>query len=211
MGQEQQQAPEPAPAERGHRWFAAFYQFSAAAMERGAVGRIRRELLAGLGGDVLEIGAGAGANFALYPEAARVIALEPDPHMLKRARDKARPNIEIRTGPAERLPFPDASFDAVVSTLVMCSVDDLPRSLAEARRVLRPAGALVFIEHVRGGSALGRAQDIVQPVYGWFSGGCHANRRTEQALRDAGFAFERIEREKINPLLPAIWGVARPA
>lgn len=198
-------------AERGHRWFAAVYKFSAAAMERGAVGRIRRELIPPLTGDVLEIGAGAGANFPLYADAARVVALEPDPHMLKRAQERARGNIEIRVAPAERLPFPDASFDAVVSTLVLCSVDDLPLSLAEVRRVLRPGGELRFIEHVRGGGMLGRSQDIVQPVYGWFAGGCHANRRTEQALRDAGFSFERIERERANPILQVIWGIARPA
>lgn len=205
-GMEQQQAS----AERGHRWFAAFYQLSASAMERGAVGRIRRELIPPLAGDVLEIGAGAGANFPLYGDAARVVALEPDPHMIKRAKERAGANIEIRVAPAERLPFPDASFESVVSTLVLCSVDDLPQSLAEIRRVLRPGGELLFIEHVRGAGVLGRAQDIVQPVYGWFAGGCHANRRTEQALRAAGFAFDRIERGKVNPLLPGIWGIARP-
>ncbi len=191
-----------------HRWFAWFYDHMAGVMEHGPLGRLRSRLLADLEGDVLEIGAGTGSNFRHYGAAARVVAFEPDPHMLKRARGRATANIDVRQAPAERLPVADASFDAVASTLVLCTVGDVRASLVEVRRVLRAGGKLVFIEHVRGGGLLGRVQDAVQPVYGWFAAGCQANRDTEQALRDAGFAFEHIEHTKLSPVMPAIYGVA---
>jgi len=197
---------------KGHRWFAAFYDLQMRATER-ALGPRRGRLLAGLHGDVLEIGAGTGSNFPHYPPEAHVVALEPDPFMAARARRKlagaALTNIEIREAPAERLPFPDVSFDAVVSTLVLCTVSDVPQSLAEIRRVLRPGGELRFFEHVRADGLLGRAQDLMQPVWGWCSAGCHANRRTEAALRSAGFDVAPPERLKLAPWLPAIFGVAR--
>lgn len=200
---------------KGHRWFAAFYSISSAAMERGLAGRVRPELLRGLHGDVLEIGAGTGLNFPHYPADARIVALEPDPFMLRRGRQKLQAvgnsNIELREAPAEALPFPDASFDAVVSTLVLCSVEDVARSLAEVRRVLRPNGQFRFLEHVRSAGLGGRVQDAIQPVYGWLSGGCHANRRTEDALRDAGFDFVSLERGKLNAFTQAIYGVAKVA
>lgn len=194
---------------KGHRWFAAVWARMARAMERGPLGEMRRELLRDLRGDVVEIGAGVGTNFAHYPPEARVRAFEPDPFMLERARPNVTPNVSLEQAPAEHLPAPDASADAVVTTLVLCTVDDVSASLAEIRRVLRPGGELRFIEHVRSGGALGRVQDFVQPVYGWFSGGCQANRRTEQALRDAGFDFTRIEHTKLSPYTPAIVGAAK--
>lgn len=206
-----QHTTDPAPERRGHRYFAAFWEFASRGMERGAMGKMRRELLRDIRGDVLEIGAGTGANFAHYPPEARVIAIEPDPHMRKRAPKRMTPNIDLRDGAAERLPVPDASCDAVVTTLVLCSVDDVPAALAEIRRVLRPGGELRFLEHVRGGAIVGRFQDLTQPVYGHFSGNCRWNRRTEQALRDAGFAFTRLEHRRITGGTPAIFGVAQVA
>jgi ubiquinone/menaquinone biosynthesis C-methylase UbiE len=196
---------------KGHRWFAAAYDVMARGMERGLIGRMRAELLRDVSGDVLEIGAGTGANFAHYPAVARVVAIEPDPHMLKRARARARAtqNVDVRDAPAERLPFDDASFDFVISTLVLCTVDDVPVSLAEIRRVLRRGGELRFLEHVRAGGALGRMQDAIQPVYGWMSGGCHGNRDTERLLRDAGFDFAPIDHRKLAPWQPAIIGIAK--
>ncbi len=197
----------------GHRWFAAVYDILMRPGERGPIGRIRPQLLEGLHGDVLEIGAGTGANFAHYPAESRVIALEPDPYMLKRAEAKivalGVTNVDAQRAPAEHLPFDDASFDAVVSTLVLCTVRDLPASLAEVRRVLRPGGEFRFLEHVRGEGLLGRLQDLVQPVYGWFFAGCHANRRTEAAFRDAGFEFVSFDHKKVNPVMPVIYGVAQ--
>ncbi|HYM14767.1 MAG TPA: class I SAM-dependent methyltransferase [Dehalococcoidia bacterium] len=200
--------------ERGHRWFAAAYDAMSRLTEK-RLGPMRERLLSGLTGDVLEIGAGTGLNFPHYTSAARVIALEPDPHMLKRAEARlvalGATNIDIRREPAEVLPFADASFDAVVTTLVLCTVRDVARSLAEARRVLRPGGKLVFLEHVRGDGMLGRAQDVVQPVWGWCSAGCHANRRTEDALRAAGFTVDDVKHLKMEPWMPAIIGTASVA
>ena len=198
--------------ERGHRWFAAIYDRMMQAGER-RVGPLRRRLLAGLKGDVLEIGAGTGANIAHYGPGARVIALEPDPHMLKRAQARLAassvPNVEFRQAPAEALPVADASFDAVVSTLVLCTVDDLAASLAEIRRVLRPGGQFVFIEHVRADGALGRVHDVIQPAWGWLGAGCNVNRRTEAAIEAAGFEMVELQHLKTAPWMPVIAGTAR--
>lgn len=198
--------------EKGHRWFAALYDTISRGGERAQVRAIRQELLADLRGDVLEIGAGTGANFEFYPGDARVVALEPDPYMLKRAQEKVRPNVELRQGPAESLPFPDASFDAVVSTLVLCTVRDLPRSLAEIRRVLRPGGKLFFVEHIRAEGFAGRVQDAIKPVWSYFAAGCNVNRRTERAFDEAGLRLTDVTRTKFAPVvMPVIYGVAEPA
>lgn len=198
----------------GHRWFAASYDLMMRLGEK-RVRKLRHELLADLRGDVLEIGAGTGANFEHYPQGVRVVALEPDPHMLKRAQkhllELGRTDIDVRLAPAEQLPVNDASFDAVVATLVLCTVRDQPRSLAEIRRVLRPGGEFRFIEHVRGEAALGRVQDLIQPAWGWFSAGCNVNRRTEAGIRAAGFEIASIEHRKMEPWMPAIIGTAKPA
>ena len=204
-----------ASATKGHRWFAAIYDRMMRMQERGRLGERRHELLAGLRGDVLEIGAGTGANFAHYPAGVRVTAVEPDAYMLKRARKRlaltpAAAAIEVRQAPAERLPFDDASFDTVVSTLVLCTVTDVPAALAEIRRVLRPGGELLLLEHVRGDGFLGHAQDAIRPVWSWCSAGCQPNRRTEDAIRAAGFA-PSVEHVKLEPWMPAIAGTARVA
>jgi len=200
------------PVERGHRWFAATYDLVTKPGEK-KLGRLRARLLAGLQGDVAEIGAGTGANFEHYPSGVRVIAFEPDPHMLRRAQARlaalGREDIDVRLAAAESLPIDAASFDAVVSTLVLCTVHDVARTLEEIRRVLRPGGELRFIEHVRGDGALGRGQDIAQPAWGWFAAGCQMNRRTETALRDSGFEISEIDHKKMAPWMPAIVGRAR--
>ena len=200
------------PTERGHRWFAATYDLMTRSGEK-KLGRLRARRLAGLHGDVVEIGAGTGANFEHYPSGVRVVAFEPDPHMLKRAQARlaalGRGDIDLRQAPAEALPLDNASCDAVVSTLVLCTVHDVARTLGEVRRVLRPGGELIFIEHVRGLGALGRGQDIVQPAWGWFAAGCQMNRRTEDSLREAGFDIADLEHKKMAPWLPAVIGTAR--
>lgn len=195
-----------------HRWFAACYALQTKFTERGKMKELRRRLLEGVHGDVIEIGAGTGANFAHYPPEARVTAIEPDKHMLKRAQAQitvldAR-NIDVQLAPAEHLPFDNASFDIAVSTLVLCTVRSVPQTLAELRRVLKPGGELRFLEHVRGDGALARLQGLMQPAWGWFSGGCHLDRRTEEALRAAGFEFAWIKRAKLMPWMPVIRGIA---
>lgn len=211
---ETQEVPTPG-AKKGHRWFAALYDGMNRSEEKGFLGEMRRQLLAEVTGDVLEIGVGTGANFAHYPAAARVVALEPDPFMLKRAEQKladlGRTNITLRRAPAEALPFPDASFDTVVSTLVLCTVADPGRALDEIRRVLRPGGRLLFIEHVRADGVGGSVQDAIRPLWGWFGAGCHPNRRTHDTLRDGGWDVVIEERRRVFRLVPMLRGHALPA
>ena len=200
------------PLDEGHRWFARFYAAQAKVSERGKMVQVRRNLLAGLAGDVIEIGAGTGANFEHYPPEARVIACEPDPYMLEPAEahlvEIGARNIDVRREPAEHLPFDDETFDAAVSTLVLCTVGDPRQSLAELRRVLRPGGELRFMEHVRGSGVLGRLQDLLQPAWGWCAAGCHLNRDTESRILEAGFEITSIKHGRLAPPMPMIRGIA---
>ncbi len=189
---------------KGHRWFAALYDRIIASEERGFLGKVREEIIGDLKGDVLEIGAGTGLNFSRYQDGARVVATEPDAYMLQRAQMRlsvAKVPIDLRQAPAEELPFEDATFDAVVSTLVMCSVRDPAKALSEIHRVLRPDGLYHFYDHVRYKNALGAFfQDAVTPVWSWFGAGCHPNRDVSRLVREAG--FEIIEASLTNPLPP---------
>lgn len=179
----------------------------------------RGELLGGLHGDVVEIGAGTGANLALYPAAVgRLVLTEPDRHMLGKLEQRARRagrKAELLRAASDALPLPDASFDTVVSTLVLCSVRDLADTLGEARRVLRPGGKLVFLEHVAAEDNPSRLlwQGRVERVWKHLAGNCHLTRRTGAAIRAAGFEVEHEVREdmrKASPLARAtIRGVAR--
>ncbi len=180
----------------------------------------RRALLAEAEGAALEIGAGTGANLAFYPRAVeRVVAAEPDALMSKRLRKKLAehpdPRVDVVDAGAERLPFADASFDTVVSTLVLCTVPDERAALAELRRVLRPGGRFLFLEHVAAVDRPSRLrwQRRVEPIWKRFAGGCHLTRRTDEAIERAGFRIERIERESMRKamvlLRPTIRGVAR--
>jgi len=176
----------------------------------------RRELLAGLSGAVLEIGAGTGATLALYPPAVtRLVLAEPDPHMRRRLAAKAGGRIEISDAAIEALPFPAESFDAVVCSLVLCSVANQGAALAHIRRVLKPGGRLVFLEHVAARERPERLkwQRRLEPVWKRLMDNCHLTRDTEQALKAAGFELESIQRESIRKAVPivrpSIRGVAR--
>lgn len=157
------------------------------------MGDRRRQLLAGLSGRVLEVGAGSGSNFRWYPpEVTAVVAVEPERHLRRLAHiaaTDAAADITVMAGSAERLPFDDETFDAVIYSLVLCSVDDQARALAEAHRVLKPGGELRFLEHVRSLNLwLGRAQDLLDAtIYPPLAGGCHMGRDTAMAVRRAGF------------------------
>jgi len=202
--------------EKGHRWFAAMYDRTVGGTERQVGPRARPRLMGEARGRVLEVGAGTGASFSYYPPDAQLTAIEPDPHMLERARkrlvDLGRPDVELHQAPAEQLPFEDASFDHVVTSLVLCTVRDQPGALREARRVLKPDGTLRFLEHVRNDESRfwGTVQDAITPVWRWFGAGCHPNRRTQRAIEAAGFTIEWLETVRIGPGTPAIYGVARP-
>lgn len=208
--------------QRGHKWFASIYDRMMARAERSFMRAVREEIAGGARGRVLEVGAGTGANFSYYNEHAQeIIATEPDPYMLQRARRRAEEvgrSIDLRRAPAEELPFENDSFDTVVSTLVMCTVGDPLRALSEVRRVLKPSGELRLFEHVRYENAFGAFwQDLVTPAWRWFVAGCHPNRDTATIVREAGFEFERLEPMKLQPPVPPfifarphIKGIARP-
>src|SRR5579872_3065076 len=179
--------------------FAAMYDRMTARAERDCLAAHRRELLAGATGDVLEIGGGTGANLAHYGTGVRTLTItEPEVPMARRLAKRIRerrPDATLLRAPAEDLPFNDASFDTVVSTLVLCTVDDQPRALRELRRVLRPGGRLLFMEHVRAEDAkLARMQDRMAPLNRRIAHGCHCNRPTLNGIRAAGFDVGRVER-----------------
>lgn len=191
---------------KGHKWFAAIYDRMSEAEEKKFFGAIRQELLSDVSGEVLEIGAGTGLNFQYYPAGAHVIATEPDPYMLRRAEERAKKataTIELRQAPGEELPFPDATFDFVVDTLVLCSVQNPRKVLAEVKRVLKPGGELRLYEHVRSRNPVNAvAQNLVQPVWSWLGAGCHPNRDTERFVREAGFEVVRSQNETHLPPVP---------
>ncbi|WP_067826808.1 class I SAM-dependent methyltransferase [Actinomadura kijaniata] len=182
---------------RRHRLFARCYGRLSPAMEQG-VAEHRRTLLRAAAGHVLEVGAGAGANFAHYPAGVtRVLAVEPEPHLRRLAGAAAREApvpVQVVDGVAERLEVPDESFDAVVACLVLCSVGDRHAALAEMFRVLRPGGRLHFFEHVPAQSpGLRRVQRVLDAtVWPLLNGGCHLAPDTQAAIRRAGFRYDRL-------------------
>ena len=191
------------------------YDLLAGRAERAGIGDLRRALLSGLEGEVVEIGSGTGASLPYYERASRVVAVEPDASMAKRLPARiaeATVPIEVVTAQAEALPFPDETFDAAVAAFVLCSVDDQAVVLAEARRVLRPGGKLVVLEHVRGDGRTGRWQDRLTPLHRKLAGNCHLNRNTKAALAAVGFEASGIERTELPGthrfVRPGIQGVA---
>lgn len=159
--------------------------------------RLRDHAAADLAGHVLELGAGTGLNFPHYRVATSVAAVEPDPAMRQRAARRAleaRVPIALMDARAENLPFPDRSFDAAVITLVLCSVENVERSLSELRRVLRPGAPVRLIEHVRAPQAsIAVVQEALTPLQRRLAGNCHLARRTVDALQFAGFTIERCQ------------------
>jgi ubiquinone/menaquinone biosynthesis C-methylase UbiE len=158
------------------------------------LGRWRAKLVEGAHGRSLDLGCGTGRNLPLYPASVEVFAMDPDFEVLKRARERA-PSVPLVRGKAEQLPFREGAFDTVVSGLVFCSVGDPARSMSEVKRVLRFDGRLRMLEHVREqGELAGRFQDVIQPLWTWFTGGCHPNRETERTVEESGFSIERSGR-----------------
>jgi ubiquinone/menaquinone biosynthesis C-methylase UbiE len=191
------------------RLFAATYDRFMKSTELG-LAQHRATLLAAARGDVLEIGAGTGVNLGYYgDDVASLTLTEPDPAMLKRLQqrvDQSGRTATVLRAPAEDLPFDDERFDVVVSTLVLCGVDDQPRALREARRVVRPGGHLLFMEHVRSDDPrLAHKQDRLN----WFNRLvvlCNCNRPTLETIRSAGFDPADV----VHSELPKSPAFARP-
>ncbi|MGY1584088.1 class I SAM-dependent methyltransferase [Streptomyces sp. MN13] len=200
-----------------HPLFARYYaRISVSAETRMGMAQVRERLLAGLSGRVLEVGAGNGLNFAHYPgTVAEVVAIEPERLLRQLAVEaalRAETPVDVVPGAAEALPVKSEGFDAVVLSLVLCSVRDVPRALGEVRRVLRPGGQVRFFEHGRGG---GRAMRLSQraldrTVWPRLNGGCHLGRDPVAALRDAGFElgpYRQLLMPERGPVLPASYCV----
>jgi ubiquinone/menaquinone biosynthesis C-methylase UbiE len=199
------------------RIFAGIYDHMMARTENAGLGAHRRALLAAATGDVLEIGAGTGTNLLYYGQNLRTLTFtEPEEPMARRLQKRIleqRPDATFLRAPAEDLPFNDNSFDTVVATLVLCTADDQPRALRELRRVLRPGGRLLFIEHVRSDDEkLARLQDRMMPINIRVAHGCHCNRPTLEGIRSAGFDVTQLEQDTLKhapPFVrPLIIGVA---
>jgi ubiquinone/menaquinone biosynthesis C-methylase UbiE len=203
-----------------HPIFARVYARLAASAEAKGAAAHRAEMLEGLEGRIVEVGAGTGLNFAHYPTAVtEVVAVEPEAHLRKlatAAAADAQVRVSVVDGTADSLPLDDDSCDAAVCSLVLCSVPDQARALGEVRRVLRPGGELRFYEHVLGDRpGFARFQRVVDVVHPYLSGGCHVTRDTEAAITAAGFEITRIRRFQFAPepltkqAAPKILGTAR--
>ena len=201
-------------ATRGHPLFAALYDLLLGPAEKKFLGPHRAYLAGGAVGRVLDVGCGTGINFNYYPPEAEIVGIEPDPHMRKRAQaraDRLGGRIKLLAEGAEDVPFPDASFDCAVATLVFCTIPDPDRALRELRRVLRPGGQLRFLEHVRAATpGWARFQDFTVPVWKRIGAGCHPNRDTVSTIGQAGFRIVELNRYAFGPypVRPFVRGVA---
>lgn len=197
------------------RMFSALYDRAFAATEEAGLREMRRELLAGARGRVLEVGAGTGLNLELYPEQGiESLALtEPDPHMVKQLHGKLADSdreAELIEAPAENLPFDDDSFDTAVVTLVLCTVPDQPAALQEISRVLKPGGQLLFLEHVRSHDpGLASWQDRLERPWRFLGDGCHCNRDTVSGVSTAGFELGTVEHGELPKAPPIVRPLAR--
>jgi len=195
------------------RLTALIYDRFTRGVEVACLGQWRSELLGDLQGQVLEVGAGTGVNLPYYPPTlTRLILSEPDPHMRRqlsrKVRALGREGVEVLDASLERLPIPDVSCDAVVSTLVLCSVPQPELALAEIHRILKPGGRFVFLEHVAAEDRPRRLkwQRRVEPIWKRVSGNCHLTRRTGAAIAEAGFTIADVKRESMRKA----WSLVRP-
>ena len=202
------------------RIFAGMYDSVMARTEKAGLSAHRDALLSQATGDVLEVGAGTGANLARYGDGVTSLTLtEPEKPMARRLEKhlaERHPSAKLVSAPAEELPFDDDSFDTVVSTLVLCTVDDQPRALREMQRVLRPGGRLLFIEHVRAQEQkLARLQDRMAPINVRIAHGCMCNRATLEGIQNAGFSVTQVKHDTLKHappwVRPLIVGAADPA
>jgi len=198
------------------RAFSSFYDALLKGSEEAGLRERRGEVLAAAKGRTVDIGAGTGANLGLFPAGAEVVMAEPDPHMSKRLRQKLaeeRAGVELVEAGAERLPFDDGSCDTAVFTLVLCTVPDPHAALAEAARILKPGGQMLFLEHVRAeqpGTA--RWQDRLETPWKLFADGCRCNRDTVANIEASPLTLDQVQRgelPKSPPITkPLAWGRA---
>ena len=198
------------------RLFATMYDRMSARAEEAGLREMRRNLLARAEGRVLEIGAGTGINMSHYGAGVDSLTLtEPERPMLQRLERRLHDTgstASVLRAPAEDLPFVDGSFDTAVSTLVLCGVDDQPRALRELRRVLRPGGRLLFLEHVRSDDpSVAHLQDRMNG-FNRFLVGCECNRPTLSSIEAAGFGIDEVGHTELPKAprftRPAIVGIA---
>jgi ubiquinone/menaquinone biosynthesis C-methylase UbiE len=190
------------------RFFALTYDRQVAKVEQAGLGELRQTLLADASGRVLEVGSGTGANLPFYgPGVESLTVTEPEPAMLRRLEQRVReqaPRAKVVRAPAEQLPFEDDAFDVAVSTLVLCGVADQGRALRELRRVLRPGGRLIFIEHVRSDEpGLARWQDRLNGL-NRFVACCDCNRRTLDSIKAVGFEVTNVDHTELKKVPPFV-------
>ena len=199
------------------RFNAAFFRLMGPYLERSLRPRKRR-VFAGVAGDVAEIGPGVGANLPYLPTGTALIAIEPNRYMhdgLRTAALRSGVALDLRERTAEQTGLPDASVDTVISSLVLCSVQDPDAVLAEIRRILRPGGSFRFVEHVvaPSGTPTRASQRLFRRPWAWTFEGCSCERDLERSLRSAGFAEVEVEHYRLHtpflPFNPQIAGVAR--
>lgn len=204
---------------RSHPVYASIYDRYNDSAERSWLGECRQAIASKARGRVLDVGSGTGMNLHYYKGVEAVVLVEPDPAYLKQLRRRtavATVPVEVVDGRAEKLPFPDASFDTIVSTLVMCSVDEPVLCAAELRRVLKPDGQLLLLEHVKTEAGVWREalQTAAVPIWRFFVGGCCCNRPSLSTLEQAG--FEITEQRPFDPagvpsvMFPFVAATARP-
>jgi len=191
------------------RVFARVYDPAFVLAERRGLRAVRRELVGHSAGRVLELGAGTGLNLRHYPDTVGELVLtEPDPRTAATLRTRAAAvplDAIVVEVPAEHLPFEDASFDTVVATLVLCTVRDPDRALAEVARVLRPDGVFLFAEHVRSKSRrAARWQDRLNTPWSWYACGCQCNRDTVSSLRAASFDVGEVHYDRLRWISPVV-------
>ena len=202
----------PSPVTEGHPWLARALDFTMRPLYPA-----RRLVVPEATGSVLEVGVGTGLNFGLYRDVTSLAGIDPDPYMLERARPRAAElpfPVELHQTGAERMPFADAHFDTAVVTFTLCTIPDPDAALAEVRRVLKPGGRLLFVEHTRSIQPLASVvQDALTPLWKLIGGGCHLNRPAIDLVGRAGFRVthsEPVWGERWT-LLPVYRGVAERA